>query len=554
MNKPVSHTSQLNASPAGELNFFRLLLPVVLVVRLFYAARVLLVPDEAFYWVLSRHLAPGYLDHPPMIALLIWIGTHVVGSTELGVRLLGVLMSVAAMVIIVALSRRVLHEARAAVWVAVIWLTSPLLAALGAIFTPDTPAVFFSVCALTMVCLIVDSDDQGEAGKSGSACLWLLFGLFCGLGMVSKYTAVLLPASVALAMLFSRRGRVHYRRPWIYLSGILALLVFSPVIWWNATHEWVSFLFQLHHGTASHGPQEGLSNTALGLRPLKDIGIYIGGQAAIWTPVLFGITIVVLVEYWVRYVRSARVRSALRTHLSNREMMVRSADPTESEARNQPLSQLEIVLLWSGTFPLVLFAVAAIRSHHTEANWPGFAYFPISLLIARWLSQKWSGRRLKWAHLGVRVALVGLVGIYVIAFPAVSQKIGALPVHVPHALMDLNGWREYGRWLGNMSKMDDAPIITNRHQDAGEAAFYMPGQPEVWCISIGTRPTAFDYFDEKPDFAKIPQVIWVGGNYNLFEKSYGYVESARVSDMIIMAHGSRNMRSYEAFLLSRLPR
>jgi 4-amino-4-deoxy-L-arabinose transferase-like glycosyltransferase len=518
------------APPAGELNFFRVLLPVVLAVRLFYAAKVLLVPDEAFYWVLSRHLAAGYLDHPPMIAYLIWMGTHVVGSTELGVRLLGVLMSVGAMVIIVALAARILHETRATVWVAILWLTSPLLAALGAIFTPDTPAIFFSLCALAFLLLIVEQDDRSDGPKRSHAGLWLLFGLFCGLAMVSKYTAVLLPTSVALAMLFSRRGRAYYRRPWIYLAGIVSVVVFSPVIWWNATHQWVSFLFQLHHGTAAHGSSEGMSTAASLMRPFKDLGTYVGGQAAIWTPVLFGIALVVLSHYWRRYLHPVLNRGR------------------NSGDERAPLSQLEIVLLWAGTLPLVLFGVAALRSHHTEANWPGFAYFPISLLTARWLSQNWAGTRLKWAHLGVRVALIGLIGVYFVAYPTVTDRILRLPIHIPHAIEDLRGWRSYGVWLGNTSTWYDAPVITNRHQDSGEAAFYMPGQPEVWCVSIGTRPTAFDYFDEKPDFAKIPRVVWVGGNYNLFEKAYGYTEVVRQSAIIIPG---RNLREYAAFVLTR---
>lgn len=148
--------------PGATLAFFRLLLPLFLAVRIAYAAKLLLVPDEAFYWLLSRHLAPGYLDHPPMIALVIWLGTHLAGSTELGVRIVGVLMAAGSMAIIVALAKYVLRDMRATRWVAAIWLTSPLLAGLGTISTPDTPATFFSVCALALAVLIADRDDQNS--------------------------------------------------------------------------------------------------------------------------------------------------------------------------------------------------------------------------------------------------------------------------------------------------------------------------------------------------------------------------------------------------------
>lgn len=506
--------------PRGQLYFFRRLLPVALAVRLIYGAVVQLVPDEAYYWVWSRHLAAGYFDHPPMIALVIWIGTHVLGSTELGVRLVPAVMSVGAMAMIVALARRLVSHEHATAWVALVWLTSPLMLALGIVCTPDTPAMFFSVCGLACAALIARRDDEPEhsAGGPNTPRLWLLFGLSCGLAMVSKYTAVLLPAGVAMAMLLSRKGRSHYRRPWIYLSGVIALLVFSPVIWWNAKHGWVSFLYQIHHGVAGSHPQTGASTAVHTLvRVFTDLGVYFGEQALVWTPILFVIALIVLWNGWRHY---------------------------------RTLPQVDRVLLWSGTLPLAFFAVAMVSSHRTEANWPAFAYVPISLLTGRWLAAKWDGRRVGWAHGGINIAVAGLVGMLVFAAPPVTRTL-AREFHVPHGVTDLLGWREYGRWLGNQSAQVGAPVMTNRHQDAGEASFYMQGQPEVWCVGIGSRPTAFDYFDEPPDFAKIPGIIWVGGNSELFEKHYGYTEIARIN---YTATTARNPRVFVSFVLVKSQR
>jgi hypothetical protein len=147
----------------------------------------------------------------------------------------------------------------------------------------------------------------------------------------------------------------------------------------------------------------------------------------------------------------------------------------------------------------------------------------------------------------VNIALAGTIGIHILTVPAVTHQL-LRHVHVTHQLQDLVGWPGYGHWLGEQSAIFQAPVMTNRHEDAGEAAFYMPGQPEVWCVSIGTRPTAFDYFDEQPDFAKIPRVVWVGGNSDLFMRQYGYVEVATVK--YISATGP-NPRIYKAFFLSR---
>ncbi|HZQ39979.1 MAG TPA: glycosyltransferase family 39 protein, partial [Rhizomicrobium sp.] len=68
----------------------------LIVLRLVMAALLPLSADEAYYWLWSRHLAAGYYDHPPAIALVIRFGTLLLGDSELGVRLGGVLLSILA--------------------------------------------------------------------------------------------------------------------------------------------------------------------------------------------------------------------------------------------------------------------------------------------------------------------------------------------------------------------------------------------------------------------------------------------------------------------------
>src|SRR5260370_7474518 len=61
--------------------------------RLAAAAWTPLSFDEAYYWMWSKHLAFGYYDHPPMVALVIRLGTMIAGDTELGVRLVSILLA-----------------------------------------------------------------------------------------------------------------------------------------------------------------------------------------------------------------------------------------------------------------------------------------------------------------------------------------------------------------------------------------------------------------------------------------------------------------------------
>src|SRR6202142_4705087 len=61
--------------------------------RLVGAAWTPLTFDEAYYWIWSKNLALGYYDHPPGVALVIRLGTMIPGDTELGVRLVSILLA-----------------------------------------------------------------------------------------------------------------------------------------------------------------------------------------------------------------------------------------------------------------------------------------------------------------------------------------------------------------------------------------------------------------------------------------------------------------------------
>jgi hypothetical protein len=73
---------------------------------------------------------------------------------------------------------------------------------------------------------------------------WLAVGVFAGLGLLSKYTNIFLALGLLLALLLDPRLRRWFASPWLWAGGLVALMIFLPVVLWNAANDWVSFRFQ----------------------------------------------------------------------------------------------------------------------------------------------------------------------------------------------------------------------------------------------------------------------------------------------------------------------
>lgn len=439
--------------------------------RFAYAAFRPLLPDEAYYWLWTRHLSAGYFDHPPGVAYLIWASTRLFGETELGVRALGILLVAGAVALCLRMARDVGVDRRGLLLLLAVWLTSPLLAGLATMMTPDTPAAFFATATLAAAVRIAVRLQRGESPRWE----WPAMGALGGMALTSKYTAALTGVAVAGAFLTHPRGRRMLLTPGPYLTLAAAALVFLPVVVWNARHGWASFQFQASHGLGGLGERE--------RNPVAAFLLFFGAQAGMWTPVLFALGAVATAANWRNY-------------------------------RRLPLPGR--VLTWAATVPLLVFAYASTRAHGEE-NWPNLAYFPMSVLLAEFVARAWP-RRLPVARIGCAVALAVFA---VVHFPEVLR---AAHLRTPVSLRNLFGWPELGAEIGRAAAAASPDLVlADRMQDAAELSFYMPGRPQVWFYRPpGRRPSAFDFFDHVPDPRAARRVLFVGNHSDEFCNAYGF--------------------------------
>ncbi len=190
--------------------------------------------DEPYYWMWSRYPSFGYFDHPPMVAWWIWAGTHLAGDGVIGIRLPFFLNTLAVSAAAWGIGR-ILFTPRIG-WLAALWTNLlPLFGIAGMMATPDGPSTLFWTLTVVAYAMVL---------RSGNGRWWLLVGLLAGLGLVSKYTNLFLGAGLVLSLLLDPSQRRWFRSPWLYAGGLVALIIFLPVIQWNAANAWISFRFQ----------------------------------------------------------------------------------------------------------------------------------------------------------------------------------------------------------------------------------------------------------------------------------------------------------------------
>jgi len=235
--------------------------------RLALAASLPLVPDEAYYFLWSTHLQPGYFDHPPMVALWIRAGTALFGPSPLGVRLLGPLSTLAGSLLAWDAAERLFPGRRAGITAAACLNATLMFGAGAVLMTPDTPLMFFWTAGLWAMARLI---------QSGNLRWWLAVGLTAGLALLSKYTGLLFILAVFGWVLAGRQERAWLRTPWPWLAAVLAVLVFAPDVAWNATHGWASYFKQ--------GGREAGFNPGRSLGFLANL---LASQFLLFTPVIF---------------------------------------------------------------------------------------------------------------------------------------------------------------------------------------------------------------------------------------------------------------------------
>jgi hypothetical protein len=249
--------------------------------RIIWAHVIELRTDEAYYWTWSKEHVLSYLDHPPMVAWFIRIGTAIFGDTNFGVRFAGIVAMFVMQLLLADIVRRVTHDWRAIVFALLFPEAALYYGLLMAKVAPDTALIPFAVATIWSLVRLAESGDRRW---------WLAAGVFGGLSLLSKFTGILLVPAVLAFMLVPDCRMRQLRSPYPWLAAVIAIAVFSPVLIWNYQHDWATFRFQSVRATTSYGFS------------LRTLGDFIGLQWGLVGFVLFPVVLVgVALTAWRGY-------------------------------------------------------------------------------------------------------------------------------------------------------------------------------------------------------------------------------------------------------------
>jgi 4-amino-4-deoxy-L-arabinose transferase-like glycosyltransferase len=183
--------------------------------------------DELYYLACSRHLAWGYVDQPPLIALIGWLVRAVLGDSMMALRLLPALAGAGEVLLAALIARELGGKKTAQFLAALATLTAPGLLATQSFFSMNAfEPLFWMGCAWLTIRMVNTGDQK----------LWIWFGVLAGFGLENKHSMLIFGAGIFVGLVLTPQRKV-FSSPWIWIGGAIAFLIFLPNLLWNIQHH-----------------------------------------------------------------------------------------------------------------------------------------------------------------------------------------------------------------------------------------------------------------------------------------------------------------------------
>jgi 4-amino-4-deoxy-L-arabinose transferase-like glycosyltransferase len=422
-------------------------------IRLFLAFFIELGNDEVYYHTYALYPDWSHFDHPPMVGWFLKIfslGLFMHGTWLM--RLPAILFAAINTWLMFELGSRIKNEKTG--WYAALLYTTSIYTSIiaGLFIMPDTPQVFFWIVALyLMVDVLPDKDMVGPSKRR-----LLILGVVIGLGMLSKYTSVFLWLGVFLYLILYNR---NWFKTWqLYVSGLLSLITFLPVLIWNYLHHFISFTF--------HGGRVDVQNSTIRFDLL---GTEILGQFFYQNPVVF-ILVWLAVFYGIRH------------HYNFVE-------------------KRKFHLLLFQAVPIIVVFLFFSLFRRTLPHWTGPAYISLIIIGATFLSRKTRKRIFNYPPF-IRASLITVfivlsLGVGEIKYGAINLK----KIIGKDITLDLYGWRQMKKQFSEIKQraeqeqiiQKNAALLSHKWFPAAHLDYYVAQRNNTHVLAWGSLDQIHKY-------------------------------------------------------------
>jgi len=233
-----------------------------LLIHLSTSGRYGIFRDELYYLACAEHLDWGYVDQPPLIALIAWFARHVFGSSLIGLRLLPAIAGATLVWLTGTLARELGGGRFAQGMAALAVLIAPIFLVFGHWLTMNAFEPLIWLGAAWCV---------ARAINTGRASFWLWFGVLIGLGLETKYSIVFFAFGIVMGLLLTEHRRFLKNR-WIWLGALAALLIFLPNLLWLVKHDFpfLELMRNIRHSgrDVARGPLAFIADQAFIVNPI----------------------------------------------------------------------------------------------------------------------------------------------------------------------------------------------------------------------------------------------------------------------------------------------
>lgn len=189
--------------------------------------------DEFYYIACARHLAFGYVDHPPLSILILYLTGGPFGYSLFAIRLVAALAAPALVLLTARMTREMGGRGFAPALAALSVLLCPVMLGVMSFYSMNAFEPLFWTAAAYVVVRIINTGD----GR-----LWVLFGAIAGLGLENKHSMLFFCFGIVAGLALTENRRWLWSK-WLWLGGALAALLFVPNLIWEAAYGWPTLEF-----------------------------------------------------------------------------------------------------------------------------------------------------------------------------------------------------------------------------------------------------------------------------------------------------------------------